>query len=40
MLVLSRLPVLHSDVLLLPRDLGDPGDDHQRVLLRVQVDAG
>ena len=39
-LVLSRLSVLHSDVLLLPRDLGDPSDDHQRVMLRVQVDAG
>jgi len=39
-LVLSKLSVLHSEVLLLPRDLGDPSDDHQRVVLRVQVDAG
>mmetsp|Transcript_24930 Transcript_24930/g.34203 ORF Transcript_24930/g.34203 Transcript_24930/m.34203 type:complete len:592 (+) Transcript_24930:37-1812(+) len=37
-MVLSKLPILHSDVLLLPRELRDPSDDHQRTVLRVQLD--
>lgn len=36
-LVLSKLPIVHSSTLLLPRNFRDNSDDHQRAVLKVQV---
>jgi hypothetical protein len=36
-LILSRYPIAYSTVAFLPRDIGNPQDDHQRILLLAQV---
>jgi len=36
-LIISKYPVVSSQISFLPRDIGNPSDDHQRILLIVQV---
>eukprot|EP01038_Epipyxis_sp_PR26KG_P014002 gene14002-18780_t len=37
LLILSKYPIIDSDVLFLTRNLSDKSDDHQRIVLRVQI---